>query len=186
MARGRRLAASPRPCLPSPFHQGGCSCALPAPLAAQASKPREHRLLVVLGGDKGQGFGSDVARCRRRRADVASPKAPALPAPRLPTLLQLPDSRCCCEPRLVAAPRSKTRLKFCRWMEALGCSLTHPPWLAAEGLPVMSATRGSLSPPFQPPVPNPTAFLRGGRVRRTQVHQLLLEGAGWLSCFCKA
>lgn len=73
------------------------------------------------------------------------------------------------------------------WMEALGCSLTHLPSLAAEGLPVMSTTRGSLSPPFQPPTPNPPVFLQGGRVRRTQVHQLFLEGAGWLvSCFCKA
>lgn len=123
--------------------------------------PQSHvttlRLPVVLGGEGGQLFCSDVTCCRRR-ADAASPKAPALPVPPLPTPLQVPDSRMCCDPKLVGVPWSTTRLKLCR---AAGSTraLPHFYWpslspachlacLAAEWLLVMAGARSGLSPPF--------------------------------------
>lgn len=154
-------------------------------------------LLVVLGGDEGQLFWSDVMCCRRR-TDIASPKAPALPAPLLPALLQLPESGCCREPELVGVPQSKTSLTLCR---AAGSRvLLHfcqpspsPTLLFAMASGWMAASHGWYkSRPFTtstPPVQSPLAFLQV-RVRRNLAHQqllLFLEGAGWLvSCFCKA
>lgn len=151
-------------------------------------------LPVVLGGDGGQLFCSDVTCCRRRRADAASPKAPALPVPPLPAPLHVPDSGMCCEPKLVGVPWSTTRLKLCR---AAGSTRAlphfywpspspacHLPCLAAEWLLVMAGLHHHQKWPFTtfpPSAQSPPAFLHGRRERRTRAHRqllLFLEGAG--------
>lgn len=76
---------------------------------------------------------SDVMCCRR--SDAASCKACTLPAPPLPTLLQLLDTRCCLEPKLVGAPQPQTRLKLrgaTGSTRVLPCFYQPSPWPAAS------------------------------------------------------